>query len=123
MRIVCPAAVPAEAELRMQFGLGLFLVVLAAGPALAESPSPEADACQASGLIALKEKSPQVKDVTLDLDSAKIIHTDTKIEQTPVRTVVLADAYVTRGRKDKPQTFVCVIGDKGKVLMTLFSDK
>ena len=40
-----------------------------------------------------------------------------------VRTVVIAEAYIERGTKDKPQTFVCVIGEKGKVLLTLFSDK
>jgi hypothetical protein len=42
--------------------------------ALAETLSPEADACKASGLIALKQKSPQVKDIQIDLDSAKVIN-------------------------------------------------
>jgi hypothetical protein len=40
-----------------------------------------------------------------------------------VRTVVIADAYVARTKTTKPQTLVCIIGDKGKVLLTLFSDK
>ena len=40
-----------------------------------------------------------------------------------MRTVVIGDAYVETARKDKPQTLVCLIGDKGKVLMTLFSDR
>ena len=85
--------------------------------------SPEADACKASGLIALKQKYPQVKDVLIDLDSAKIIKADTTIEDVPIRTVVIGDAYVERTKTTKPQTLVCVIGDKGKVLLTLFSDK
>lgn len=102
--------------------LGL-LVSLAAGAACAETLSPEADACKASGLIALKQKYPQVKDVLIDLDSAKIIKADTMIEDVPVKTVVIGDAYIERTKTTKPQTLVCVIGDKGKVLLTLFSDK
>jgi hypothetical protein len=96
---------------------------MAATAALADTISPEADACKASGLLALQQKYPQVKDVVIDLDSAKIIKTDTKIEDTVVRTVVVSDAYVERTKTTKPQTLVCVIGDKGKVLMTLFSDR
>ena len=101
----------------------LVLAALAASPLHAESLSPEADACKASGLLALKEKAPQVKDVRIDLDSAKIINADTAIEGVPVRTVVIGDAYVEQGNRDKPRTLVCLIGDKGKVLMTLFSSK
>ncbi len=105
-------------------GFGLALAAfLVAGSAAAETLSPEADACKASGLIALKQKYPQVKDVLIDLDSAKIIKADEKIENVPIRTVVIGDAYVERTKTTKPQTLVCVIGDKGKVLLTLFSDK
>jgi hypothetical protein len=101
----------------------LVLAAFAAVPAHAATLSPEADACKASGLLALKERAPQVKDVMIDLDSAKIINADTAIEGVPVRTVVIGDAYVEQGSKDKPRTLVCLIGDKGKVLMTLFSAK
>lgn len=106
--------------------LGFALTVLAsltATSAYAETLSPEADACKASGLIALKQKHPQVKDVVIDLDSAKVIKADTTIEGVPIKTVVIGDAYVERTKTSKPQTLVCVIGDKGKVLLTLFSDK
>jgi hypothetical protein len=96
---------------------------LIATTVVAETLSPEADACKASGLLALKQKFPQVKDVLIDLDSAKIIKADTTIENVPIKTVVIGDAYVERTKTTKPQTLVCVIGDKGKVLLTLFSDK
>jgi hypothetical protein len=101
----------------------LALAALAASPVYAETLSPEADACKASGLLALKQRAPQVKDVLIDLDSAKVINADTAIEGVPVRTVVIGDAYIEQGNKDKPRTLVCLIGDKGKVLMTLFSAK
>jgi hypothetical protein len=107
---------------RNQFALTL-LVSLIAGPAWAETLSPETDACKASGLLALKQRFPQVKDVLIDLDSAKVIKADTTIENVPIRTVVIGDAYVERTKTTKPQTLVCVIGDKGKALLTLFSDK
>jgi hypothetical protein len=107
---------------RLGFALAL-LAWLLAGPAFAVTLSPEADACKASGVLALKQKYPQVKDVLIDLDSAKIIKADTTIENVPIRTVVVGDAYVERTKTTKPQTLVCVIGDKGKVLLTLFSDR
>ena len=53
----------------------------------------------------------------IDLDSAKIIKADTTIENVPIRTVVIGDAYVERTKSTKPQTLVCIIGDKGKVLL------
>ncbi|HSU99588.1 MAG TPA: hypothetical protein VLI91_05740 [Roseiarcus sp.] len=113
--------------LRLGFALTLpastLLALLTAASAYAETMSPEADACKASGLIALKQKHPQVKDVVIDLDSARIIKADTKIEDVPIKTVVIGEAYVERTKASKPQTLVCVIGDKGKVLLTLFSDK
>jgi hypothetical protein len=107
---------------RHRFALTL-LASLIGNSAFAETLSPEADACKASGLLALKQKYPQVKDVLIDLDSAKVIKADTTIESVPIKTVVIGDAYVERTKTTKPQTLVCVIGDKGKVLLTLFSDK
>ena len=83
----------------------------------------EVDACRASGLIALKQRSSEVKNVEIDFDSATIIKADTKIENTPVKAVVLGEAYIERKKGDKPQTFVCVLGEKGKVLLTLFSNQ
>ena len=96
---------------------------LVAGVASAETLSPETDACKASGLIALQQKYPGVKDVMIDLDSAKIIKTDTRIESVPIRTVIVGDAYIERTKTTKPQTLVCIIGEKGKVLLTLFTDR
>jgi hypothetical protein len=75
----------------------LFAVLLSTSSGVVAEPlSPEADACKASSLLALKQKYPQVKDVLIDLDSAKIIKTETKIEDVPIRTVVIGDAYIER---------------------------
>ncbi len=100
-----------------------FAALLMTSSALAEPLSPEADACKASSLLALKQKYPQVKDVLIDLEGARIIKADTTIEDVPIKTVVIGDAYIERAKTGKPQTLICIIGDKGKVLLTLFSDR
>ena len=75
---------------------------------------------KASGLIALKQKSPQVKDIEIDLDSAKIINADTKIQGVPIKTVVIGEAYIER--KDRKSADLRLHNRrKGKVLLTLSS--
>ena len=90
---------------RHRFALTL-LISLIAGPAFAETLSPETDACKASGLLALKQKFPQVKDVLIDLDSAKVIKADTTIENVPIKTIVIGDAYVD-GQKQRSRRRLC----------------
>lgn len=106
------------------FGFGFCVAITVPGAAFAQAAPtpPEVDACKASGLIALKEQSPTVKDIDLDLDSLRIIKTTAKIEDTPIRAVILGEVYVEKGRTGKPQNLVCIVGEKGKVLLTLFTD-
>ena len=100
----------------------LAFAALAAAPVRAESLSPEADACKASGLIALEQRAPLVKDELVGRDSAKAIDAGAATVGVPVGAVVIGGGYVEKGRNGKPQTLVRLIGEKGKVLMTLFSD-
>ena len=81
----------------------------------------EVDACKASGLIALKEQSPTVKDLEIDPDSLTVSKTTAKIEDIQLRTIVMGDAYVERGKGGKPYQLLCIIGEKGKVLLTFFT--
>ena len=81
---------------------------------------PAVDACQASGLIALKERSPSVKDLILDRETLLISKADTHVEDVPIRTVMMGEAYLEKKGIGKPQHFVCLIGEKGKVLLTFF---
>ena len=99
-------------------------MVGAAAPALAQSESgPEVEACQASGLIALKQHSPTIHDVIFEPDTLSITKADTTVGNEKVRTVILGLADIQSGTKDKPHQFVCLIGDKGKVLLTFFTEK
>jgi hypothetical protein len=106
-----------------RYGLGLCLAIWAPAAAHAQAVTPpEVDACKASGLIALKEKSPTVTEINLDLDSLRVIKTTAKIEDVPIKTVVLGEVYIEKGKTGKPQNLVCIVGEKGKVLLTLFTD-
>jgi hypothetical protein len=83
--------------------------------------APEIDACRASGLIALKETTPAIKDVAIDPDSVRIFKMDKKIGDEPVRAVVIGDVSIEKTKSSKPRSLVCIVGDKGKVLVTYFT--
>ena len=85
--------------------------------------NPELEACRSTGLIALRERDPSIKDVTLDFDGMTVAKANTKVEDTPIKTIVIGDAYLEKGKKDTRRTFLCLIGEKGKVLLTFFTDQ
>jgi hypothetical protein len=75
----------------------LLAAVLCSGAAQAQTPiDPEIAACKATGLVALKERSPSVKDIILDMDTLTVSKANTKIEDTPVRTIIMGEAYLER---------------------------
>ena len=99
-----------------------FLAAIVPSVANAQTPdSPEIAACKATGILALKEKSPSVRDMILDMDTAIVAKADTEIEGIAVRTVVMGDVYLEKKGTGKAQHFLCLIGDKGKVLLTFFA--
>ena len=106
-----------------------FVVTLSvASSALAQEVAPgvggpEVELCRVKGLAALKESNTAVKDLTLDADSLTIAKANTKIEDTPVRTIIIGDAYLEKGNKETLRTLICLIGEKEKVLMTFFTEK
>jgi hypothetical protein len=84
---------------------------------------PEVDACRASGLAALKERSPSIDNLTFDIEGLAITKANTKVEDTPIRMVIMGEAYLQRDKSDKPNRFVCLIGEKGKVVLTFFTER
>jgi hypothetical protein len=92
--------------------------MIMAGSAQAQVPE-EVEACRLAGLVALKERSPAIKDLTFDIDGLA----NTKVEDTAIRMVIMGDAYLQREKTDKPNRFVCLIGEKGKVLLTFFTEQ
>jgi hypothetical protein len=96
---------------------------LVSGNAFAQAAEdPAVNACKSTGLLALQERSPEITDLVLDMESLAISKADTKVEDVSVRTVILGEAYIARKEKtSKPDRFVCLLGDKGKVLLTFFT--
>jgi hypothetical protein len=105
------------------FAVSIFLVVSSIDRVAAEVATPELDACRSTGLIALRERNPSIKDVSFDVDGMTVAKANTKVEDTPIKTIVIGDAYLEKGKKDSRRTFLCLIGEKGKVLLTFFTDK
>jgi hypothetical protein len=81
-------------------------------------------ACQSTGLIALQQRSKDITDLIIDRDSLAVTTANTKVEDVAIKAVVLGEAYIKRDKETgKPDRFVCLIGDKGKVLLTFFTAK
>ena len=89
----------------MRYGpLSMFVAcAVMALPVHAQVPA-EVDACRLSGLVALKERSPAIKDLTFDIDGLAISKADTKVEDTPVKMVIMGDAYLQREKTDGTMT-------------------
>lgn len=84
---------------------------------------PAVEACRASGLIALKEQSPSIKDLIFDMETIAVSKANTSVEDVPVRGVVMGEAYFERKEAGQAHRFVCLIGEKGKVLLTFFTSQ
>ena len=59
----------------------------------------------------------------LDMESLAVSKANTKVGDTPIKMVVMGDAYLQRDQTDKPNRFVCLLSDKGKVVLTFFTEQ
>jgi len=110
----------------MKIGLVLFITSVAALTSSHSQAQTNNDtavtACQSTGLIALRQKSPEISDLVIDLETLAVSVADTKVEDVQIKTVIMGEAYIARGGETgKPDRFVCLIGEKGKVLLTFFT--
>ena len=105
----------------------LAFAVLATSLVAASSASPkcqrEVEACRLSGLAAIKERSPSLDQITLDMESLAVSKANTKVGDTPITMVVMGDAYLQRDKTDKPNRFVCLLSDNDKVVLTFFTEQ
>ncbi|CAM5771871.1 hypothetical protein [Bosea minatitlanensis] len=101
--------------------------LLAATPAFAQEiaptkpATPEIATCKKAALDALSAKEPEIKDIYIDEDGATVAVSEAKIEAIPVTRIVMAEAYLRTDRSDKPRRFLCLLGEKNKVLLTFFT--
>lgn len=98
---------------------------LLAGPVWAQTPEdPAVTACNSTGLVALQGQSSEITGLVFDPESLAVSAADTKVEDVSVKTVILGEAYIERkGVAGKADRFVCLVGEKGKVLLTFFTAK
>jgi len=113
--------------------VALLATALAATPALAQTAgptsgapsekpaSPEIAACKTAALVTLATREPEIKDIYIDEDGATVAVSETKVGETPITRIVMAEAYLRTDRSDKPRQFLCLIGEKGKVVLTFFT--
>lgn len=109
-------------------GLFAFLALTAAAQAQEQLPSPnpeepQVDACRAAGLLALKESSPSVKDVTIDVETVRVIKLDRKIGDEQIKSIVIGEVAIEKGKSSKPKSLICILGNKGRVLLSFFTDQ
>ena len=98
------------------------ILVLLTGSSLAQAEDPAITACKSTGLLALQEKSKDISDLVIDMESVAVSKADTNVEDVAIKTVVLGEAYIARnGKTGTPDRFVCLLGEKGKVLLTFFT--
>ena len=90
--------------------------------ASAQTPdNPEIAACKATGILALKEKSPAIRDIILDMDTMVVSKADTEIGKASLSAPSSWGMSIWRKKEmGKARHFLCLIGDKGKVLLTFF---
>lgn len=107
--------------MRLAFAV-LATSLVASSSAFAQVPA-EVEACRLSGLAAIKENSPSLDQITLDMESLAVSKANTNVGDTPIKMVVMGDAYLQRDKTDKPNRFVCLLSDKGKVVLTFFTEQ
>ncbi|WNJ90059.1 hypothetical protein [Bosea sp. 685] len=83
--------------------------------------STEIASCKTTALHTISAKDPEIKDIYIDEDGATIATAETKVEDTPITRIIMGEAYLRTDRSDKPRRFLCLIGEKGKVLLTFFT--
>jgi hypothetical protein len=106
----------------------LALLALLAAPAAAQTAPPannassaELTACKATALIAVSRGDAAIKDIFIDEDGLTNVAAKTNVEDTPVTRIIMGEAYLQTNKQDKPRRFLCLIGEKGKVLLTYFT--
>lgn len=97
-------------------------------PAAANEPDVDPDmqrvaACKADALKKLKQRSPSIDDIYIDVDGLTIAQAESTLGNTPVKGVIMGEAYIQRDRSDTANRFLCLTGEKDEVLFTFFTER
>lgn len=97
-----------------------------AGAAAAPEVDPDMQriaACKAQALARLKQRSPSVEDIYIDVDGLTVATADARLGDTAVKGVIMGEAYIQRDKSDSANRFLCLTGEKGEVLFTFFTER
>ncbi|MDQ0301724.1 hypothetical protein [Ancylobacter polymorphus] len=97
-------------------------------PSAANSPEVDPDmqrvaACKADALAKLKQRSPSIEDIYIDVDGLTIAESESTLGTTAVKGVIMGEAYIQRDRSDTANRFLCLTGPKDEVLFTFFTER
>ena len=101
----------------LRFALATVVICFLVGPTSAQVANPELEACRSTGLIALRERNPSIKDVSFDVDGMTVAKANTKVEDTPLKTIVIGDAYL---EARYAENFSCVLSVRKEVPLDVF---
>ncbi|MFG1424384.1 hypothetical protein [Roseixanthobacter liquoris] len=79
--------------------------------------------CKLRALAVLRQRSPSIEDIFIDVDGLTVAEADSTVGTERVRHVLMGEAYIQRDQTDKVHRFLCLTGDEGKVLMTFFTER
>ena len=63
----------------LRFALATVVISVLVGPTSAQVANPELEACRSTGLIALRERNPSIRDVSFDIDGMTVAKANTKV--------------------------------------------
>lgn len=106
--------------MRGKMSVAMAALLIGTGSASAQVP-PQVEICRDAGLAALKKINPDNDQLIFDTDTLAIANADTKIEDTPIKMVIMGESYIRQDKKDKPNRFVCLLGENDKPLLTFFT--
>ncbi|QTL03310.1 hypothetical protein J5J86_21620 [Aquabacter sp. L1I39] len=94
-----------------------------AGPAAGVKETDLALACKDRALTILKQRSPSIEDIFIDMDGLTIAEADLAVGNTKIRNVLMGEAYIQRDRSDKVHRFLCLTGEGDTVLLTFLTER
>lgn len=94
-----------------------------AGPAAGTKGTDLALACKDRALSLLKQRSPSIEDIFIDMDGLTIAEADLSVGNTKIRNVLMGEAYIQRDRSDKVHRFLCLTGEGDTVLLTFLTER
>ena len=90
----------------LRFALATVVISVLVGPTSAPVANPELEACRSTGLIALRERNPSIKDVSFDVDGMTLSEGKYESRGYAHENNLIGDAYLEKGKKDTRRTFL-----------------